>query len=228
MDRRDQDEDNMANLDAENGATGESREPAPPEDINPWRDIFVRPRATARWLIARETAASAQMLWLSFTAFFIVMLFLMLTFYPGKFDRAWSKMQLVMLTPVVFLVSWGYFIAESYLLWLFTRLLGGRSEVRVMRIINAYTTVIPSVVFGLLSLGLSFLVSRDSLVAKIFENVTMVWTMWISLASLSIAAGISAWRAVTAYLASLIIWIGGVAVAIGLLKIYLPQLLGNF
>jgi hypothetical protein len=220
--------DVKAGADSPDSAEASVEEPPVPDDISPWRDIFLRPRATARWLVANETATGAQTLWLSFTAFFLVILFLTLNFYPAKFDRAWSKMQLVMLTPVVFLLSWGYFILESYLLGAFARVLGGQAEVSTMRVINAYTTVIPSVVFGLLSLGLSFLVSRDGLAAKAFENITMVWAMWISLASLSVAAGISAWRAMAAYLGSLMVWIIGVMLGVGLLKAFWPQLITVF
>lgn len=220
MDRR--------NIDEENNDNGLGGEPPEPENISPWRDIFFRPRATARWLLANETAGSAQMLWLSFTAFFMVMLFLTFTLYPGKFDQVWSKMQLVMLTPVIFLVSWGYFILQSYLLWSLSRLLGGRTDASAMKIINAYTTVIPSVVFGLISLGLSFVVGRDGIGAKVLENVTMVWAMYISLACLSAAAGISSWRSLVVYLTSLLIWIAGVSAGIGLLKILLPKLPAAF
>lgn len=199
-------------------------EPPATDEINPWKDIFFKPRATTRWLLAHETPAAAQTLWLSFTAFFIVLAFFSLMFFPGNFDRVWAKMQLVMLTPMIFLVSWGYFILGSYLLLQICRLLGGRAEVGDMRVVNAYTTAIPSVVFGIVGLVFALVFGRSGPLAGAFENITMIWALYIALSGISAATGLSPWRALAAYLSSVAIWMAVTAATVSLLKIVLPRL----
>ncbi len=179
----------------------------PPAAINPWRDIFFRPRVTTRWLLVNETAASAQMLWLSFTALFIVGLFLTVMFDPGSLERQVTKMQLVVYTPLIFLFSWIYFVVESYLLCVLSRLLGGRCEVREMRVVNAFTTVIPGVVLGLARIGLLFLIDREGTAAKLVDNAVLVWSLYITLCGVAAAAGIAAWRALVVCLASVGLWL---------------------
>jgi hypothetical protein len=187
----------------------------PPEpEINPWRDIFFRPRATTRWLLAHETASSAQMMWLSFTALFIAMLFLTVMVFPDRFRV--SKIQLVFLTPVFFLLSWVYFIVESYLLCVLSRLLGGRCEIWEMRVVNAFTTVIPGVVLGMARLGVFYFISRHGTVAMLVDNIFLVWSAYITLGGISAAAGIVAWRALVVYLVSIGIWLGAAVLLQGL------------
>lgn len=202
---------------------GEGRDGGPgdrpePSAVNPWRDIFFRPRATTRWLLAHETPGSALWLWLSFTALFVAALFLALTFYPGTFDRQVTRMQLVLFTPVIFLASWGYFVIQSQLLYLLGRLLGGRCTPGGMRVVNAFTTVIPSVVLGLVRLGLLFAVGRKSTALLVIDNVIMIWTVYISLGGIAAAAEITAWRALVIYLATMAVWFAGVWLAAAVLK----------
>lgn len=191
-----------------NGMEEEERSPGGEaereRDINPWRDIFFRPRATTRWLLAHETSASALTMWLSFTALFIAMLFLTVMFFPDKFLI--SKIQLVFLTPVFFVLSVVYYIVESYLLCALSRLAGGRCEVWEMRIVNAFTTVIPAVVLGLLRLAVFYFVDREGTVAKFVDNAVVVWSGYITLCGISAAAGIAAWRSLTVYLVSVGMW----------------------
>lgn len=208
----------MTDMDEEERRDGEEpreteRQQETPPEIKPWRDIFFRPRATTRWLLANETAASAQMLWLSCTALFIVMLFLTVTFLPDKFKVA--RIQLVYLTPVFFLLSWVYFIVESYLLCVLSRLLGGRCEVWEMRVVNAFTTVIPVVVLSILRLAVFYFVDRQGVVAKVVENVILVWTAYITLGGIAAAAGIAAWRALIVYMVSIGIWFAAAALLQG-------------
>jgi hypothetical protein len=186
---------------------GADRRQETPADINPWRDIFFRPRATTRWLLANETAGSALMLWLSFTALFIVALFLTVMFFPGSLGERVTKIQLVVFTPVIFLFSWVYFVVESYLLCVLSRLIGGRCEVWEMRVVNAFTTVIPGVVLGLARLGVLFVVGREGLAAKLVDNAILVWTVYITLCGVAAAAGINAWRALAVCLASIGLWL---------------------
>ena len=202
----------------------EKRDDSPPEEhetptaVNPWRDIFVRPRATTRWLLANETEGAALWMWLSCTALFIVILFLGLTFYPGSFDRAATRMQLVIFTPLIFLASWVYFVIQSHLLSLLGNLAGGRATVGAMRVVNAYTTVIPTVVFGLVRLGLLLAFGREGTVALIVSNILLVWTFWISLGSIAAAAQLSSWRAMGVYVATVVFWMAAVSVAVGALQ----------
>ncbi len=187
-----------------------------PAEINPWRDIYFRPQATTRWLLANETAKSAQMLWLSFTALFIVGLFLVVMFYPGSFDHRVTRMQLVVYTPLIFLFSWIYFLAESYLLCVFSKLMGGRCEVREMRVVNAFTTVIPGVVLGLARLMVLFFVGRQGLLVTLVDNVVLGWSVYITLSGVAVATGITAWRALAVCLASAGVWLAaGAAVLQG-------------
>jgi hypothetical protein len=189
------------------------RPPEAPLAINPWRDIFFRPRATTRWLLANETAASAQTLWLSCTALFIVVLFLTVMFYPGSFDRQVTKIQLVIFTPTIFLLSWVYYIAESYLLCAIGKLLGGRCEVWEMRVVNAFTTVIPGVVLGFLRLGVFFFIARQGPVMMLVDNVILVWSAYITLGGIATAAKITFWRAMVVYLVSVGVVVAGAGVA---------------
>jgi hypothetical protein len=189
------------------GAEDRDGPPETPPDINPWRDIFFRPRATTRWLLANETAASAQMMWLSFTALFVVMLFLTVMFYPGDFDRQETKIQLVKFTPVIFLLSWLYYIAESYLLYALSRLMGGRCEVWEMRVVNAFTTAIPGVFLGVVRLAVFFLIARKGLVTTLVDNVILIWSSYITMGAIATAANIPIWRAMVVYVGSAGIWI---------------------
>lgn len=185
------------------------RPPETPPDINPWRDIFFRPRATTRWLLANETSESAQMMWLSFTALFIAILFLAVMLKPGSQGGAVTKMQLVIFTPVIFLLSWVYFIVESYLLCVLSRLLGGRCEVWEMRVVNAFTTAIPGAFLGFVQLGVFLLFDRKGMVTMLVDNVILVWSAYITLGGVAAAAGIPAWRAMVVYLASAGFWLAG-------------------
>jgi hypothetical protein len=197
----------------ERGRTGEpgeadrrEREPegGPEQEIIPWRDVFFRPRATTRWLLAHETASTARMLWLSFTALFIAMLFLTVMFFPDSFRV--SRIQLVFLTPLFFLLSWVYFLVQSYLLCVLSRLAGGRCEVWEMQVVNAFTTVIPAVVLGLVRLGGFYLAGREGLAAKLVDNVCVVWAAYITLGGIAAAAGISTLRALAVYMVSFGVW----------------------
>lgn len=179
-------------------------EPEPEPELNPWRDIFFRPRATTRWLLARETAATARTIWLSFTALFIAMMFLTVMFFPDRVQV--TKIQLVVMTPGFFLLSWIYFILESYLLCALSRLAGGRCEVWEMRVVNAFTTVIPAVVLGLTWLGTMFFFGSEGIVAKLMVNVIVIWSAYIRLGGIAAAAGIATWRALAVYLVSEGIW----------------------
>lgn len=193
-------------------------EPETPAAVNPWRDIFIRPRATTRWLLATETEGAALWLWMSCTALFIVIIFLGLTFYPGSFDRAVTRMQLVVFTPVIFLVSWIYFVIQSHLLCLLGNLAGGRATVGAMRVVNAYTTVIPTVVFGLIRLGLLLAFGREGALVWIVNNVLLVWTFWISLGGIATAAQLPSWRAMAVYVATVVFWMATVSLAVGALQ----------
>ncbi len=190
----------------EHGGT-ERQEPEP--DISPWRDIFFRPQATTRWLLAHETAASARMLWLSFTALFIAMLFLTVMIFPDRFQV--SRIQLVFLTPLFFLLSWVYFLVQSYLLCVLSRLAGGRCEVWEMRVVNAFTTVIPTVVLGLARLGVFFLAGREGLAAKLVDNAVVVWSAYITICGIAAAAGMPKLRALAVYLVSFGVWAAAAA-----------------
>jgi hypothetical protein len=119
------------------------------------------------------------MMWLSFTALFVVMLFLTVMFYPGDFERQETKMQLVKFTPVIFLLSWLYYLAESYLMYALSRLLGGRCEVWEMRVVNAFTTAIPGVFLGIVRLAVFFLIARKGLVTTLVDNVILNWSSYI-------------------------------------------------
>lgn len=212
-------------MDEEERRAGEEPEEAgrkePEPDINPWRDIFFRPRATTRWLLAHETAGSAQTLWLSFTALFIAMLFLTVMFFPDRFRV--SKIQLVFLTPVFFLLSWVYFIVESYLLCALSRLLGGWCEVREMRVVNAFTSVIPGVLLGLARLGVFYFLDREGTVAKVVDNIIIVWSAYITLSGIATAAGIPVWRALVVYFVSIGVWLGAAVLLQGAAS-FLPGL----
>lgn len=192
---------------------GTDRQPEKLPDINPWRDIFFRPRATTRWLLANETAESAQMMWLSFTALFIVILFLAVMLKPGSHDGAVTKMQLVIFTPLIFLLSWVYFIVESYLLCGLSRLMGGQCEVWEMRVVNAFTTAIPGAFLGFVQLGVFLLFDRQGIVTMLVDNVILVWSAYITLGGVAAAAGIPAWRALAVYLTSAGLWLAGFWIA---------------
>ncbi|MDR7867865.1 MAG: YIP1 family protein [Sporomusaceae bacterium] len=192
---------------------GTGRQPETLPDINPWRDIFFRPRATTRWLLTKETAESAQTMWFSFTALFIVMLFLAVMFKPGNGDGAVTKMQLVIFTPLIFMLSWVYYIVESYLLCALSRLMGGRCEVWEMRVVNAFTTAIPGVFMGFVQLGVFIFFDRKGLVTTLVDNVVLVWSSYITLGAIAAAAGIPAWRALVVYMASAGLWLAGFWIA---------------
>ena len=210
-DRKGKDMDEEERRAGDEPETGRQPEPLP--DINPWRDIFFRPRATTRWLLAHETAASAQMMWFSFTALFIVMLFLAVIFKPGSEGGALTKMQLVIFTPLIFLLSWVYYIVESYLLCALSRLMGGRCEVWEMRVVNAFTTAIPGVFLGFVQLGVFIFFDRKGLVTTLVDNVILVWSAYITLGAIAAAAGIPAWRALVVYVTSAGLWLAGFWIA---------------
>lgn len=220
---------------ADNGQPQDEREgggpepagvPQPLPDIRPWRDMFFRPRATVRWLLERETARSALLQWLSFTSLCMVVVFLAVMLYPGVFEHKVTKMELVVATPFVFLLSWGYFVVSSYLFWLVGRLLGGRCEVWEMRVVNAFTTVIPGVVFGGLRFGLFVLFGKVGLAGTLADNAMMLWSGYITLSGIAAVAGISVWRALAVYFVSLGVWMVAVMAAAAVVRAVFGQLPG--
>jgi hypothetical protein len=187
-----------------------------PQGGNPWLRILYRPYSTILWLLQHETPQSARTLWLSFTALFIVILFVAVMFYPGGFDRVAIRMRLVIATPIIFALSYLYFIAESFLLHKASNWFGGRSQVASMRVVNAYTTVIPGVILGLLNIGLAALLGTDSQLLHIADNLIIGWSIYITAAGIAAAAGFSPWKGLLVYLVTLLLWIG-LAVFVGIL-----------
>lgn len=177
-----------------------------PENIQPWRDIFFRPRATCRYLIRHETSGSATMMWLALTALLIVILFLNIMLSPAKGDITAAKMRLVLITPIIFLFSGVFYVVESYLLWLSLKLFGGKAQLETVRIAYSFTQVIPSAVFIIISLILAFIIPRDSLIASLVSNIIMGWSLYITLVGLAESSGIVAWRSLVAYLVTLAVW----------------------
>ncbi|MDR3561109.1 MAG: Yip1 family protein [Negativicutes bacterium] len=184
----------------------------PEPDIHPWLGVLVRPRSTLEQLLRRETPQSARTLWLSFTALVIAFLFLGATFYPGDLDRAALRMRLVFATPFIFALSYLYFVVESYLLHKVGEWFGGRSTPAAMRVINAYTTVIPGVILGPLNILVAVLLDKDSLVRGTLENIILGWTVYITAVGIGVAAGINPWRGLAVYIVTLLFWL-----ALGLL-----------
>jgi hypothetical protein len=187
-----------------------------PKSGNSWLGILFRPRSTMLWLLRHETRQSARMLWLSFTALFIVIMFLAVMIYPGGIDRAAVRIRLVIATPFIFVLSYLYFIAESYLLHKAANWLGGRSQVADMQVVNAYTTVIPGVILGLLNVGLTVLLGPDSLLLSLAGNLIIGWSIYITAAGVAAAASFSPWKGLLVYLVTLVLWLG-LAVLAGLL-----------
>lgn len=181
--------------------------PASPA-VNPWPGMLVRPRSTICWLLDNETQQSARMLWLSFTALFIATLFLALMVYPADFDRATVRIRLVLATPVLFLLSYLYFIAESYLLYRVSAWFGGGASQAEMRIVNAYTTVIPGVILGLVNVGLSVLFGSDSPLVGFAGNLIVGWSIYITAAGIAAAEGFAPWKGLVVYLITLAVWMG--------------------
>ncbi|HMM20984.1 MAG TPA: Yip1 family protein [Selenomonadales bacterium] len=177
-----------------------------PEDIQLWRDMFFRPRAACRWLIRHETSGSATMMWLALTALLIVMMFLSIMVGSAKGDASAAKMRLVLITPILFLLSGVFYVVESHLLWLGLRLFGGKARPEDVRIVYSFTQVIPTAVFIIISLLLSLLIPRDSLLSSVVANIIMGWSLYITLAGLAEAGGIGAWRSLAVYFASLAVW----------------------
>ncbi len=184
-----------------------------PRSVNPWLGILFQPRSTVIWLLQHETQKAARTLWLSFTALCIAILFLAVFIYPGDFDRAAVRIRLVIATPVIFALSYLYFIAESYLLHKASEWLRGRSRVQDMRVVNAYTTVVPGVILGLLNLGLAALLGPDSLLLSLAGNLILGWTIYITAVGIAVAAGFSPWKGLLVYLITLLLWLGLAALA---------------
>ncbi|MDR3589407.1 MAG: Yip1 family protein [Negativicutes bacterium] len=190
--------------------------PEPPRRLHPWLGILFQPRSTMLWLLRHETQQSARTMWLSFTALFIVIMFIAVFLYPGDFDRAAVRIRLVIATPVIFALSYLYFIVESYMLHKAGEWLGGRSHVADMRVVNAYTTVVPGVILGLLNVGLSVLFGHDSPLPGFAGNLILGWTIYITAVGIAAAAGFSPWKGLLVYLVTLLLWLG-LAALVGLL-----------
>ena len=187
-----------------------------PQSGNPWLAILYRPRNTMLWLLQHETQQSARTLWLSFTALLIVILFLAVMIYPGSFDRVEARIELVIATPFIFALSYLYFVAESYLLHKTSVWFGGRSQVAAMQVVNAYTTVIPGVILGLLNVGLAVLFGPDSQMLSIAGNLIIGWSIYITAVGIAAAAGFAPWKGLLVYLVTLFLWFG-LAVLVGML-----------
>jgi len=177
------------------------------EKVNPWVAMFFRPRETLRWLVLNETVLQAKMLWLSFTAVFIIGLFVVTTFAPGIVDRGEGRMQLVIATPLIFALSWTCFLVESYLLHLVSNKLGGRSQIPAMRIVTAYTTVVPGLIFGAVNLAVFFLGGRDTYLQLLVQYIIMVWALYISACGIAAAAEITIRKALIVYFIAALLWL---------------------
>jgi hypothetical protein len=123
-----------------------------------------------------------------------------------------TKIQLVVFTPVIFLLSWVYFLVSSYLFWYFSRAAGSQAELWRLKVVNSFTTVIPSVVFGFLRIAVFFTLGHDSAVGKLAENAIIIWSIYITLAAVAEATLLPVWRAMVVY-----IFTAGVMLAAGAL-----------
>jgi hypothetical protein len=175
--------------------------------FNPWLTIFYRPRVTCRWLLANESVASANSLWLSFTAFMVVSLFLQVWLTSAVGEQVTDKMSLVIATPFIFVISYLYYRGESFMLSWASGKVGGIATLAQMRIINSYATVIPGVILGIADLLLEYCLGKDAIAYLAAEVIIMVWTQFITVICISETAGVKPMKGLLIYLISLVPWI---------------------
>lgn len=186
--------------------------PDKPVKISPWRDIFFKPRASVRWLLENESPASARMVWLSFTAFFIASVFLMVMLNPGQLDPASARLQIVLAIPAVFLFSLGFFLIESYLIFYVARLFGSKAGWDGIKIIFAFTNVIPGAAFILVNFLAYFLLGAEGAAASAVHNLIAGWSIVIAVLGLAEGAAFAVWRAIAVYIITIGLWVAAMSI----------------
>jgi len=167
-----------------------------PDKTNPWISLLFRPRLTIRQLLENETDESAWKLWENFTILITVIAIIFVMLPPSMLEKThliikeWFLGILILATFNIAIFYLGSYISWKTSLWL-----GGQCEKSQMRIVYAWTTIIPVVVFGAIEILFTFLFGEESMLVMLTYIIWILWELVISIAGIREAANLSIWRA---------------------------------
>lgn len=176
-----------------------------------WIALLFRPRLTIRELLEKETAKSAWDLWINFTIVLVAAAPII-----GYLQNAiWGVPNLkftewLLAIPVIVIINLLMFHFESYFFWKTSMWLGGRCEKHEMRIVLAWSTIIPVLVFGSVDTILTLLLGKENLLALIVSNIGVIWGAVIAIASIRELTNLSIWRAGVVWVSPYLIVMGGI------------------
>lgn len=182
-----------------------------PNKLLLWIALLVRPRLTMRELLEKETAQSAWNLWIIFTIVLVVA-----TPIIGYLQNAfWGVPNLKFIEwlfaiPFIVIINLLLFYFESYLFWKTSIWLGGRCEKHEMRIVLAWSTTIPFLVFSSVDTILMLLLGNENLLVMIVSNVGAIWGIAIVIAGIREVTNLSIWRAGVVWVSPYLVILGGI------------------
>jgi uncharacterized membrane protein len=135
------------------------------DKTNPWISLLFRPRLTIRQLLENETDESTwRQLWVTFTILITVIAFIFAMLTHSVWEKPYYNIEERLLIALVFAtVNIAMFYLGSYISWKTSLWLGGQCEKSQMRIVYAWTTIIPVVVFGAIEILFTFLFGKESM-----------------------------------------------------------------
>ncbi|AIF52903.1 Yip1 family protein [Pelosinus sp. UFO1] len=174
-----------------------------------------RPRLTIRELLERETDKSVWNLWVSFTILLAVVAPMI-----GYLQAAiWGEPNLKLKewlfgTAALVIINLLMFYFGSYFFWKTSLWLGGQCEKSQMRIVFAWTTIIPCVFFGSIDAIFTLLLGKENMVVFLANNVGVIWGSVVTIAGIRETTNLSIWRAGVVWMSPYVIVIGGVLIII--------------
>lgn len=182
-----------------------------PNKLLLWIALLVRPRLTMRELLEKETAQSAWNLWIIFTIVLVVAIPII-----GYLQNAfWGVPNLKFIEwlfaiPFIVIINLLLFYFESYLFWKTSIWLGGRCEKHEMRIVLAWSTTIPFLVFSSVDTILMLLLGNENLLVMTVSNVGAIWGIAIVIAGIREVTNLSIWRAGVVWVSPYLVILGGI------------------
>jgi hypothetical protein len=177
----------------------------------PWIAFLFRPRLTIRELLEKETEKSAWNLWVNFTIVLVVVapiIGYLQTVIWGEPNLKFKQWLLGISVLVVINLLMFYF--GSYLFWKTSLWLGGNCEKSQMRIVFAWSTIIPVLVFGSIDTIFTLLLGKENLLVLLANNIGVIWSATITIASIREITNLSIWRAGVVWASPYVIVMGGI------------------
>jgi hypothetical protein len=161
--------------------------------------------------LENETDESIWKLWVNYTILITVIAIIFAMLPPSMWEKPylsikeWFLVILVLATLNIAMLYLG-----SYIFWKTSLWLGGQCEKSQMRIVYAWTGIIPVVVFGPIEILFTFLFGKESMLVMLTEIIWTLWDLVISIVGIREAANLSIWRAGVVWIVPYLVLTGGI------------------